>query len=111
MRADHNRTRGADRGNAVAGNGAIDAKHVDVIAQHHEVVGRVVARQQSFIVQHRHSLIGAHRKVTSEATRGPGGVAALAAHPARRVRELREVVLVGDRSPAYPVSLDRLSQT
>ena len=58
LRADHHRARRARRRDAMLGHRAIHAQHVDVVAQHLEVVGGVVARGQPFVVQHRHLAVG-----------------------------------------------------
>ena len=67
---------------------AVFAQHEDVVAQHLEVVGRVVARGLALEVAVRHLGVGAHREVAAEAARHPRRVAGVARHRLVRVREL-----------------------
>ena len=71
LRADDNCAGTSDRRDLVAGDGAVDAEHVDVVAQHHEVVVGVVARGLAFVVQHGGLLVGGHGEMAAEAGGGP----------------------------------------
>ena len=63
----HHRAGGADGRYFVSGDGAIDAQHVHVVAQHLKIVGRPVARHSAFVAQHGHALIGQHRQMAAKA--------------------------------------------
>ena len=80
LRADENGATGAGGGDAMAADGSVDAEHVDVIAQHLEVVAGVVARREAFVVQHGAANVGGHLQVATETSWRPGGVAGVAGH-------------------------------
>ena len=57
---------------AMPGNGAVDSQCVNVVAQNLKIVGGPVARGEAFVVQHRRTLIGGHRKMAPVTGRRPG---------------------------------------
>ena len=89
LRADENRARGANRGDTMAGYGAVDAEHEAVVTKHLEIISRPVARVQAFVVQHRFALVRHHREMAAKTIRRPRSVAGVASHTAIGVRELR----------------------
>src|SRR5215471_11608398 len=52
LRTDYYGASGARGSDAMSRNSPIDSKHEDVIAQRLEVIGRVIASFQPFVVQH-----------------------------------------------------------
>src|SRR4051812_10995889 len=103
LRAHHDRTRRAHRRNLVPGDGAINAEHVDVVAQDLEVVRGPVARSEAFVVQHRHLLVRGHGKVATEAARCPRAVAGDAGHARIGVSEILQILR--KRAPGRAVLL------
>src|ERR1700730_12523572 len=71
LRTDDDRARGADHGHAVLLYRAVDAEHEDVVAHHLWVVGSEVSIGHAFEFILRDALVGFHRQVTTETTRGP----------------------------------------
>src|SRR5882724_11318096 len=78
------RTRGR---NAVAGDRAIHAKHIYVVAQNLEVVTGVVLCEQAFVVQHGLARVGGHLRVAAETGGRPRSMAGVAGHAAIGVGE------------------------
>ena len=64
----------------MAGDGAVDAEHINVIAKNLEVVAGVVLREQAFVVQHGLASIGGHLQMAAKAGGRPGRVAGVAGH-------------------------------
>ena len=56
-------TRGSD---AMSGDGAVDAQHINVVAQDLEIVAGVVARHEAFVVEHGAFRVGGHLQVAAE---------------------------------------------
>src|SRR5260370_5774330 len=80
LRANQYRTGGPHGCDAITGDGAVDAEHVDVVAQNVEVVGGPILGGQPLVMQHRHLLVCGHLKMTGKAGRDPCGVIAYASH-------------------------------
>ncbi len=76
----------------MAGDGAVNAEHVDVVAQNLKVVAGVIAGEQSFVVQHGAAGVGGHLQMAAEAGGRPGSVAGVAGHAAVAVREVGVVL-------------------
>jgi len=64
----------------MAGDGAVYAEHEDVVAQDLEVVARVIARGEAFVVEHGLASVGGHLQVATKAGGCPRGVARVAGH-------------------------------
>src|ERR1700735_662812 len=82
LRADQDRAGRAHRRDAMAGDGAVNAEHEAIVAQNLKIVGGPIAREETFVVQHRLALIGGHREMAAETIGRPGGVAGVAKHTA-----------------------------
>ena len=82
-------TRGSD---AVAGDSAVDAEHVDVVAKDLKVVTGVIARGEAFVVKHGLARVSCHLQMTAEAGGRPGGVAGIASHGGIGVGEVLVVL-------------------
>ncbi len=108
LRADHHRAGGSRGRDAMLGHRAVDAQHVNVVAQHFEIVGGVIARGQAFVVQHGRLAIGRHGKMAAEATGGPGSVARVAGHAVVGMRQLG--LVAGHAAPRGPVFQNRFRQ-
>ncbi len=92
LRTDENRAGRARGGDAMAGDGAVDAEHVDVVAKDLKIVAGVVARGEAFIVEHGLARVGGHLQVAAEAGGRPGGVAGVAGHRGIGVGEMLVVL-------------------
>ena len=86
----------------MAGDGAVDTEHINVVAEDLKVVAGVVARGASFVVQHGAFGIGCHLQVATKAGRRPRGVACVAGHRVVGVRELRSL---GGNRGEWPAGL------
>jgi hypothetical protein len=73
------------------GHWVVHAQYVNVVAQHLKVVGGVITREQSFVVQHRTAGIGGHLQVAAKTGRRPGGMACVAGHAAVAMGQMRVV--------------------
>ena len=91
LRTDEHGAGRARRGDAMAGDGAVDAEHVNVVAKNLEIVAGVIFREQAFVVEHGLAGVGGHLQMAAEASGRPGGVAGIAGHAAVGVGE-RSVV-------------------
>ena len=80
LRADEYGAGGASRGDAVSGDGAIDAEEIGVVAEDLKIVGGVIARGQTFVVEHGAAGVGGHLQMATEAGGSPGRVAGIAGH-------------------------------
>ena len=83
------RARGRD---AMAGDGAVDAEHVDVVAKNLKVVAGVIARGEAFVVEHGLARVGGHLQMAAEAGGRPGRVAGVAGHRGVGVGEVLVVL-------------------
>ena len=83
LRTDEDGAGRARGGDAMAGDGAVDAEHVDVVAKDLKIVAGVVARGEPFVVEHGLARVGGHLQMAAEAGGRPGRVAGVASH--RRV--------------------------
>jgi hypothetical protein len=110
LRTDQHRAGGTHRRHAIARHRAVNAEGVDVVAQNLKVVGCPVARGQAFVVQHRHALVRAHRKMAAIAGRRPRGMAGVASHPAVLVSEFGFISSWRRLAPGLSVLLDGLRQ-
>src|SRR5208282_1912280 len=63
------RARGRD---AMAGDGAIHAEEIGVVAQDLKVVASVISGEQAFVVEHRSARVGRHLQVAAETGWRPG---------------------------------------
>src|SRR6266851_275292 len=102
LRANQYRTGGPHGCDAITGDGAVDAEHVDVVAQNLEVVGGPILGGQPLVMQHRHLLVCGHLEMTAKAGRDPCGVTAKASHTAIVVCERTYIVA----APGGAVLLD-----
>ncbi len=91
LRTDQNGARGPRRRDAMSRHGAVHAEHVTIVAEHLEVVRSPVARQETFVVQHRAPLIGRHLEMAAETVGRPRGVAGVTGHAAIGVGEHRGI--------------------
>jgi tricorn protease interacting factor F2/3 len=66
---------------------AVNAKHVNVVAQNLKVVAGIVSRGEPFVVEHRPTRVRGHLQVAPETRRGPRRVAGIASHAAVGVRQ------------------------
>ena len=87
LRTDEHGARRARGRNAMAGDGAVDAEHVNVVAKNLEIVAGVVLREQTFVVQHGLAGVGGHLQMAAETGGCPGSVAGIAGHAAVGMRE------------------------
>ena len=71
LRTDQHRARRTGRSNAVPGNSAIDAEHVNVVAQNLKVVAGVIPGGETFVMQHTAFCVGGHLQMAPEACRRP----------------------------------------
>ena len=92
LRADQHGAAGTRGRDAIAGDGAVDAEHVDVVAQDLEVVAGVIAGEQALVVEHGAAGVGGHLQMAAEAGGGPGSVAGVAGHAAVAVGEVGVVL-------------------
>ncbi len=67
---------------------SVDAQHEDVISEDLEVIGRVVARVPTLVVEVRHLAVCLHGEVAAEAASHPRRVAGEATHVVVPVRDL-----------------------
>src|SRR5580700_6503226 len=79
---------GARGGDAMAGDSAVDAEHVDVVAKDLKIVAGIVARGKAFVVKHGLAGVGRHLQMTAEAGGCPRRVAGVASHGGIGVREM-----------------------
>ena len=86
---------------------AVNSQHVHVIAQNLEIVGNVIARCESFVVQHGRTLVCRLLQMTSETRRQPCRVAGVTGHALIAVSERR---LPCRNSPGFAVGLYGLCQ-
>src|SRR5579871_6021244 len=92
LRADDYSAGGAGGRDAVSGDGAIDTQHVNVVAEDFEIVGRIIAGVESFVVEHFGFAIGGHGEMAAETAGGPGGMAGVAGHARVGVGEFGIVI-------------------
>src|SRR5260370_21649697 len=76
----------------MTGYRAVDAEHINIIAQNLKIVAGVILCEESFVVQHGLARVSGHLQMAAEAWRRPGSVAGIASHAAVRMRERHVVV-------------------
>src|SRR5208282_3906301 len=91
LRADQHGAGRARGRYAMSSDRAVHAKEISIIAQHLEVVTRVIPGAEAIVVQHGPAHIGGHLEVAAEASGRPGSVAGVAGHGGVAVGELRIV--------------------
>ena len=80
LRTDQHGAGRARRRDAVAGDRAVHAEHVDVVAKNLKIVAGVIARGEAFVVQHVALGVAGHLQMAAKAGGSPGSVAGIAGH-------------------------------
>ena len=108
LRADDDRARRAQHGEAIALVTRVHAELEDIVAHDLWIVAGEIARGRAFKFVRRHALVRAHRQMTAETTCRPGRMAYLAADVRIVMRQItRTFFRFRNRAPIFSVTPER----